>query len=120
MGLQIPGGGRKIEDENEKPSGRSEEGFFTAFGMTALGVRVVFRTLAILDVVAGWAGLFYILSMPPVVCSICDRTETECKCDRYCCICGGQEGIRLCMDGLYYCPDCREACEMSTASMNAP
>jgi len=30
------------------------------------------------------------------------------------------EGIRLCMDGLYYCPDCREACEMSTASMIAP
>jgi hypothetical protein len=48
-----------------------------------------------------------------VVCAICDRSEGECKCERYCCICKGQDGIRLCMDGLYYCPDCREACEVS-------
>jgi hypothetical protein len=48
-----------------------------------------------------------------VVCAICDKHEAECKCDRYCCICKGQDAIRLCMDGLYYCPDCREACEVS-------
>jgi len=24
--------------------------------------------------------------------------------------------VRLCMDGLYYCPDCREACDVSLAS----
>jgi hypothetical protein len=53
-----------------------------------------------------------------IVCSMCDRTETDCKCPRYCCICGGQDGVRLCVDGLYYCPDCREACEVSTASMS--
>jgi hypothetical protein len=58
--------------------------------------------------------------MQRVVCSICDRSETDCKCERYCCICGGQDGIRLCMDRLYYCPDCREACEVSPVSGLSP
>ncbi len=47
-----------------------------------------------------------------VVCMICDKPEYHCTCERYCCICKGQYGIRLCMDGQYYCPDCREACEV--------
>lgn len=64
--------------------------------------------------------ILYSQYMRPVVCSICDRTEAECKCNRYCCICAGQDGVRLCIDGLYYCPDCREACEVSTVSVNAP
>jgi hypothetical protein len=51
-----------------------------------------------------------------VLCAVCDKVEGECQCDRYCCICKGQYGIRLCMDGLYYCPDCREACEISVVS----
>jgi len=51
-----------------------------------------------------------------VVCVVCDQIEHECKCDRYCCICKGQHAIRLCMDGQFYCPDCREACEISVVS----
>ncbi len=47
-----------------------------------------------------------------VVCVLCDKPEYECKCDRYCCYCKGLEGIRLCTGGLYYCPDCREACDL--------
>ncbi len=47
-----------------------------------------------------------------VVCVLCDRPEEECKCVRYCCYCKGQTGIRLCIDGQYYCPDCREACDI--------
>ncbi len=47
-----------------------------------------------------------------VVCAQCDKLEPECKCDRYCIYCKGVEGIRLCVDGLYYCPDCREACDI--------
>ena len=54
-----------------------------------------------------------------VLCSQCDLQEGTCKCDRYCCYCQGQDGIRLCMDGKYYCPDCREACEISVAQSNA-
>ncbi len=54
--------------------------------------------------------------MQPIVCLQCDKAEADCQCERYCCICAGQQGIRLCMDGLYYCPDCREACEVSLAS----
>lgn len=50
-----------------------------------------------------------------VHCSQCDLPENKCECDRYCCYCQGQEHIRLCMDGKYYCPDCREACEISVA-----
>lgn len=51
-----------------------------------------------------------------VVCMQCDQTEYKCKCGRYCCYCQGQENIRMCMDGRYYCPDCREACEISVAN----
>lgn len=54
--------------------------------------------------------------MAEVVCAICDKPEADCQCERYCCICKGQDGIRLCMDGLYYCPDCREACEVSVVT----
>jgi hypothetical protein len=48
-----------------------------------------------------------------VVCVQCNLEERDCKCERYCTYCKGQEGIRLCVDGLYYCPDCRQACEIS-------
>jgi hypothetical protein len=37
-------------------------------------------------------------------------------CEKYCTICKGQHNIRLCADGLYYCPDCREACDVSLAN----
>ncbi len=47
-----------------------------------------------------------------ILCSQCDLPENKCTCGRYCCYCQGQEGIRMCMDGKYYCPDCREACEI--------
>lgn len=48
-----------------------------------------------------------------VLCVLCDKPEHDCQCDKYCCICKGVYHIRLCMDGQYYCPDCREACEIS-------
>jgi hypothetical protein len=54
-----------------------------------------------------------------IMCSQCDLPEGTCKCDRYCCYCQGQQSIRLCVDGKYYCPDCREACEISLAQSNA-
>ena len=50
----------------------------------------------------------------PVLCMQCDKPETKCTCDRYCCYCQSQHVIRLCIDGLYYCPDCREACDIRT------
>jgi len=48
----------------------------------------------------------------PVVCVLCDKPEGKCECERYCCLCQGVYGIRLCVDGQYYCPDCREAMEL--------
>ena len=50
----------------------------------------------------------------PVVCTQCDREERYCDCEKYCTYCQSQHSIRLCEDGLYYCPDCREACEIHT------
>jgi hypothetical protein len=47
---------------------------------------------------------------------MCEKPEQDCHCDRYCCICMGQDDVRLCMDGLYYCPACREACDVSVAT----
>jgi hypothetical protein len=43
-------------------------------------------------------------------CMQCEFTEEKCDCEKYCCLCQGQVGVRLCQDGLYYCPPCREAC----------
>jgi hypothetical protein len=54
-----------------------------------------------------------------VVCVQCDKPEDQCSCEKYCTICQGQQRVRLCMDGLYYCPDCREACDMSLADDRA-
>jgi hypothetical protein len=54
-----------------------------------------------------------------VVCVQCDKSEEHCTCEKYCTICQGQLGVRLCMDGLYYCPDCREACDVSLADNRA-
>jgi hypothetical protein len=48
----------------------------------------------------------------PILCQQCEQPEDHCECGRYCSMCQGQEGIRLCIDGLYYCPDCREACDV--------
>ena len=48
-----------------------------------------------------------------VLCAQCDLPESKCECTKYCTYCQGLEGIRLCADGAYYCPDCREVCEVS-------
>ena len=48
----------------------------------------------------------------PIVCSVCGKTEDDCDCVKYCTICKGDFGVRLCIDGQYYCPDCREACDI--------
>ncbi|MCL6567115.1 MAG: hypothetical protein K6U09_11920 [Acidobacteriia bacterium] len=50
-----------------------------------------------------------------VLCAQCDQPEYACTCERYCCLCLSQYGIRLCVDGQYYCPECREACEIPLA-----
>ena len=47
---------------------------------------------------------------------MCDKPEQECRCDRYCCICAGFDRVKLGADGLYYCPDCMEACDVKLAS----
>ena len=45
-------------------------------------------------------------------CSVCDKTEDRCDCEKYCCLCQGEHQVRLCNDGLYYCLECREACDL--------
>jgi len=52
------------------------------------------------------------------VCSQCDKPERQCTCEKYCCFCQSQHNVRLCADGLYYCPDCREACDVQLADTN--
>jgi hypothetical protein len=44
-------------------------------------------------------------------CMQCEMPEDKCECEKYCAFCQGQVGVRLCQDGLYYCPPCREACD---------
>ena len=50
-----------------------------------------------------------------IVCTQCDKPEESCTCEKYCAMCKGQQNIRLGIDGLYYCPDCREACDLHVA-----
>ncbi len=47
------------------------------------------------------------------VCSMCDKHEVWCQCDKFCTICKSDEHVRLCYDGCYYCEGCREVCELS-------
>jgi sulfur transfer complex TusBCD TusB component (DsrH family) len=49
-------------------------------------------------------------------CLQCDRTESQCKCDRYCALCQSEDSVRLCEDGNYYCIACREACDYQPES----
>ncbi|MGA8451786.1 MAG: hypothetical protein WB707_16290 [Candidatus Acidiferrales bacterium] len=49
------------------------------------------------------------------LCSQCDKPETQCTCEKFCCFCQSQYNIRLAVDGMYYCPDCREACDVRLA-----
>jgi hypothetical protein len=51
-----------------------------------------------------------------VLCMQCDKSEEYCTCDKYCTICKSLDRVRLAVDGLYYCPDCREACDVAWAS----
>jgi hypothetical protein len=46
------------------------------------------------------------------ICSQCDREEARCTCEKYCILCEGLNDVRLCGDGVYYCRDCREACDL--------
>jgi hypothetical protein len=48
------------------------------------------------------------------LCSQCDQPEEKCQCSKYCALCQNPDGVRLCGDGLMYCPDCREACDYKT------
>lgn len=47
-------------------------------------------------------------------CASCDLPEERCECPKYCCLCQNPETVRLVGDGLYYCADCREACDYRT------
>jgi len=49
------------------------------------------------------------------LCAQCDKPESQCDCEKYCCYCKAQEDVHLCADGLYYCSACREACDVALA-----
>ena len=47
----------------------------------------------------------------PFKCFQCEKEESRCQCDKFCTLCQGEYNVRLCQDGMYYCIDCREACD---------
>lgn len=49
------------------------------------------------------------------VCSQCDKPARNCTCEKYCCHCQSQFNVKMAVDGIYYCPDCREACDVALA-----
>jgi len=50
------------------------------------------------------------------VCMQCELTEERCQCDRYCAWCQGENDVRMCFDGQFYCIDCREAGDLNAQS----
>jgi hypothetical protein len=50
-------------------------------------------------------------------CAQCEKTESECECEKFCCLCQTSlDDVRLCQDGLMYCEPCRKACDYKTSS----
>jgi hypothetical protein len=47
-------------------------------------------------------------------CAQCEMLESQCECDKYCCLCQTALDVRICTDGLMYCHDCRTACDYKT------
>ncbi len=45
------------------------------------------------------------------LCAVCNQPEDRCQCVKYCSLCHSDYEVRLVEDGLYYCRDCREACD---------
>jgi len=45
----------------------------------------------------------------------CEMPENKCECEKFCCLCQSQIEVRLCQDGLFYCPPCRQACDYIVA-----
>ncbi len=50
------------------------------------------------------------------LCYVCLQPESLCKCDKFCGLCYGLNNVRLCDDGVYYCKECREACDYAPES----
>jgi len=44
-------------------------------------------------------------------CMQCEMPEDRCECEKFCVLCQSQIDVRICTDGLMYCPACREACD---------
>ena len=53
--------------------------------------------------------------MATTLCAQCDKPEMQCTCEKFCCFCQSQHDIRLAVDRMYYCPECREACDVTLA-----
>ena len=44
-------------------------------------------------------------------CAQCEQPESQCRCEKYCCLCQSVMEVRVCEDGLMYCVFCRDACD---------
>ena len=49
-------------------------------------------------------------------CTQCEQPESQCRCEKYCCLCQSMMEVRVCQDGLMYCVICRDACDYKTSS----
>jgi len=49
-------------------------------------------------------------------CAQCEQPESQCRCEKYCCLCQESTEVRVCQDGLMYCVPCRDACDLKTSS----
>jgi len=57
----------------------------------------------------------YGTSLAKFRCAQCEKSEDQCECDKFCCLCSSQLDIRICKDGLMYCEPCRSVCDYQTS-----
>jgi hypothetical protein len=50
-----------------------------------------------------------------VHCAQCELPESQCACEKFCCLCQSELDVRICQDGLMYCEACRTACDYKTS-----
>jgi hypothetical protein len=49
------------------------------------------------------------------LCAQCEMPESQCACEKFCCLCQSQLDVRICTDGLMYCEACRSACDYKSS-----
>jgi hypothetical protein len=80
-----------------------------------LRAQVTNGTFAIVSPTANIVGMSTGTGQAKSRCAQCEMPESQCECEKYCCLCQTVLEVRICEDGLMYCEPCRTACDYKTS-----